>query len=110
MKNVAIDGAAIKDKETFHRVFAEAFGFPSFYGNNLDAWIDCMSSLDDPNAEMSSIHVARGEQLLINLSSASTFKAQSPELWQAFLECVAFVNWRRTENAESPLLILSAYA
>ncbi len=31
----------------FHETFAREFGFPSFYGKNMNAWIDCMTSLDN---------------------------------------------------------------
>ncbi|MCA9610738.1 MAG: barstar family protein [Myxococcales bacterium] len=34
---VAIPTRRIVDWDTFHDVFAEAFGFPGFYGRNLDA-------------------------------------------------------------------------
>jgi RNAse (barnase) inhibitor barstar len=52
---VRIDTTKIRDWASFHEVFSEAFGFPDFYGRNMDAWIDCMTSLDDPAAGMSRI-------------------------------------------------------
>ncbi|MDZ4753789.1 MAG: barstar family protein [Phycisphaerae bacterium] len=30
--------------------FAETFGFPGFYGRNMNAWNDCMTFLDGPDA------------------------------------------------------------
>ena len=42
-KNVQIDGSAISDWNSFHDIFAAAFGFPAFYGRNMNAWIDCMT-------------------------------------------------------------------
>jgi hypothetical protein len=50
---VRIDASRITDQATFHSVFAEAFGFPGFYGQNMDAWIDCMTHLDDPSSGLS---------------------------------------------------------
>ncbi len=32
-----IDANEITDKNSFHAVFASAFGFPEFYGRNMDA-------------------------------------------------------------------------
>jgi len=33
-------------------VFAESFGFPGFHCRKMgDAWIDCMTYLDDPSGE-----------------------------------------------------------
>jgi RNAse (barnase) inhibitor barstar len=38
----------ISDWKSFHAEFRRVFGFPEFYGHNMDAWIDCMTSLDEP--------------------------------------------------------------
>lgn len=45
---VAIPADLIVGWESFHDVFAETLGFPAFYGRNMDAWIDCMTSADEP--------------------------------------------------------------
>lgn len=45
---LAIQLDEIKDWPTFHDVFQRTLGFPDFYGRNMDAWIDCMTSLDAP--------------------------------------------------------------
>ncbi len=47
MAVVRLDCDRITDWESFHSLFAEVFGFPDFYGRNMNAWIDCMSYLDD---------------------------------------------------------------
>ena len=54
---VIIDTARINDWDSFHTIFAEAFGFPGFYGRNMDAWIDCLTSLDTPEDALSTICV-----------------------------------------------------
>lgn len=54
MTVVKLDTRPITDWLTFHTVFAKSFGFPGFYGRNMNAWIDCMTSLDDPSAGMTS--------------------------------------------------------
>ena len=53
---IALDTGRITDRDTFHTVFAEAFGFPDFYGRNMNAWIDCITCLDDPDAGMTTVH------------------------------------------------------
>jgi hypothetical protein len=110
MKKVIVDGAAIVDEPSFHKVFSEAFGFPGFYGNNLNAWIDCMSYLDDPQSGMSTVRIESGDTLTIVVENATQFKTNCPDLWLAFLECVAFVNWRRIEQGDEAILAVSAYA
>ena len=106
---VEINCNQITDRESLHNVFAAAFGFPVIYGRNMDAWIDCLTCLDDPSAGMTSIHVNPGEILPLALHNASDFKARCPELFTAVVECAAFVNWRRIEKGEPAVLALSFY-
>lgn len=40
-----IDCAAICDRESLHRTFAEALCFPAWYGKNLDAMYDCLAEV-----------------------------------------------------------------
>ena len=55
-KKVNIDPRRITDTDSFHAVLAKTLGFPYFYGKNLNAWIDCMTSLDMPSHGMTSFH------------------------------------------------------
>ena len=43
MVEVTIELSEIRDRESFHSVFAEAMGFPAGYGRNLNAWVDSMT-------------------------------------------------------------------
>ena len=45
MDVTVIDCAGIFTREDLHRVFAQALQFPHWYGNNLDALHDCLTSL-----------------------------------------------------------------
>ena len=102
-----VDCGAITDWSSFHAVFAKAFGFPDFYGRNMDAWIDCMSSLDDPGEGMSKVHCALGGVLTLQLTNVKSFKLRCPEQYAAIVECSAFVNWRRNQNGQASVLALS---
>jgi hypothetical protein len=104
---VRLDTRLIKDWKTFHNVFQEAFGFPSFYGQNMDAWIDCMTSLDDSDAQLSTTRVEPGEVLVLQLDHVNDFCERCPEQYRAIVECSAFVNWRRIEAGGSAVLALS---
>ena len=90
-------------------MFAETFGFPAFYGRNMDAWTDCMTSLDDPDAGLSTVQVPKGEVLTIQFGDADDFAKRCLEQYTAIIECSAFVNWRRLEVGEKPVLALSFY-
>lgn len=104
---VKLDTSRITDWETFHSVFAETFGFPLFYGRNMNAWIDCMTYLDDPDAGMTTVHAAPGGVITLQLGNVDEFALRCPELYEAIVECSAFVNWRRIELGEPPVLALS---
>lgn len=47
MKEITIDCSGIENPRQLHRAFAEAFPFPQWYGNNLDALHDCLTSLPE---------------------------------------------------------------
>ncbi|HEU4339474.1 MAG TPA: barstar family protein [Planctomycetota bacterium] len=107
---VVIDCRAITNRETFHDVFTRALGFPDFYGRNMDAWNDCMTYLDDPEAGMSAVHVPRGGFLTLQLDHVQDFKKRCPELYTDVIECSAFVNWRRMEQGHEAILVLSFHS
>lgn len=92
-----IDLGNIHDWGSFHDEFQRVFGFPEFYGRNMDAWVDCMSS----------IQCEKGKTVTIELGDVSVFKMQHPELFLAIVECSSFVNWRLIEAGEPPVLSLS---
>jgi RNAse (barnase) inhibitor barstar len=104
---VKIDAAHIVDWESFHNVFAKAFGFPDFYGRNMNAWVDCMTSLDDADAGMTSVHCTSGAVVTIVLDHAADFATRCPELYATLIECAAFVNWRRVERGYPAVLALA---
>lgn len=104
MKTVPIDASQIADWPSFYDAFAKAFGFPEFFGRNMDAWIDCMTNLDE---EFNAIQVEPGDLVCISLEGAAEFKVRCPEQYEAFVECAAFVNWRRIEVGDPPILVLS---
>jgi hypothetical protein len=106
---VKIDMCQIVDRYSLHSVFAEAFGFPEWYGRNMNAWIDCMSSLDYPDDELSEVKCQVGNIVVLQLENADAFAARAPELFQELIDCVALVNWRRIERSESAILALSYY-
>jgi Barstar (barnase inhibitor) len=102
----AIPVDEIQDWPTFHDVFQRAMDFPSFYGRNMDAWVDCMTSLDAPEDGMTTVSVDRGGLPVLEVDNAPGFERKCPEQYRALLECTAFVNFRRREVGEAPVLAL----
>jgi len=99
----------IVDWDSFHAIFSNEFGFPDFYGRNMNAWIDCMTSIDCPDDGMTRIHAPPGGVVVIQLDYVKDFARRCPELYNAIIECSAFVNYRRGEQQERPVLALSFF-
>jgi len=99
---VRIDLSTITDWDSFFDVFSHQLGFPDLFGRNMDAWIDCMTYLDEPDAGMTSVHVTPGQVLVLLLDNVCEFRVRCPEQYAALIECSAFVNWRRMERREPP--------
>jgi hypothetical protein len=68
------------------------------------------TSLDDPAAALSTVHVAHGEVVSLVIENATEFKRLCPKEFVDLLECSAFVNWRRIEQGHAPVLALALYA
>jgi RNAse (barnase) inhibitor barstar len=106
MPIVRIDARRIHDSDTLHSVFAESLGFPAFYGRNMNAWIDCMSYLDNPDAGMTTVHGTASDPVVLHIEHINSL---ANELYTEIVDCAAFVNWRRLENSEPAILCLSFY-
>ena len=110
ISNVTIDCDEIVDCDAFHSVFAQKLGFPDYYGRNIDAWIDCMTSVDAPGDGLTTVHCEKGSIFTIDLLNIKDLKRRQPDIHEAILACSAFVNWRRIEAGEKAVLALSYYA
>src|SRR4029453_9462823 len=104
MPIVRIDARRITNWDTFHQVFAEAFGFPDFYGRNMNAWIDCMTSLDAPEDGLTTVHGSSTDLVILQIDHGTSL---SNDLFEAITECSGFVNWGKREVGEPAILMLS---
>jgi len=105
MATVRLDTSGISDWDSFHTTCREVFGFPDFYGMNMNAWIDCLTYLDLGDG-MSRFELAPGEILNIEVTHTQSFNSRAPEIFDALVECTAFVNQRHIEAGKPPLLHL----
>lgn len=106
MKSVKIDCSSINDWDSFHSLFQTTMGFPDFYGNNMNAWIDCMTYLDEDDG-MSLVKVEKGTVLVLELENSKKLKEQHRDIYDALVECSSFVNYRRIDLGEPAVLALS---
>jgi len=103
---VSIDCDKITDWQSLHQEFARVFGFPDFYGENMNAWIDCLTDLD-ADTGMTTIHCDPGSIVVLELMNVKSFRQRCTDQYAAVIECAAFVNWRRLEKGEPAVLALS---
>lgn len=106
MRTVIVPVEKISDWPDFHDTFQRELGFPDFYGRNMDAWIDCMTSVDAPSEGLSTVSVERGEILVLRIDEPFDFRRRCPAQYDALVECTAVVNFRRIEAGEPPVLAM----
>jgi Barstar (barnase inhibitor) len=105
MPIVRIDASQLRDWDAFHTIFASAFGFPDFYGRNMNAWIDCMTDLGHPENGMTTVHGSETDPVVVNLTN--TDRAPK-EILDALVDCAASVN-RRSIDAGEPVVLILAF-
>src|SRR5258705_9310751 len=105
MATVRLETSTISDWDSFHKTCQRVFGFPDFYGMNMNAWIDCLTYLDEGDG-MSRFHLSPGEKLIIEVVDSDSFKSRLPDIFDALVECTDAVNRRYLEDAKAPLLSL----
>lgn len=106
MRTVTIPVEKIVDWPSFHETFQSELGFPDFYGRNMDAWIDCMTSVDTASDGMTTVTAQPGELLVLRIDDPFDFRRRCPEQYDALVECTAFVNFRRVKVGQPPVLAL----
>ena len=99
MPRIVLPTSEIRNEKTFHAVCQRVFGFPDFYAHTMDAWVDCLSCLDDPAADMSSFTLAPGELLVIVVPNSGGLK---DEIFTALIDGTIAVNTRFVERGKPP--------
>ena len=105
MAIVCLDGKKITTWDAFHDECKAALGFPDFYGRNMDAWIDCLSTLRDGDG-MTKFKLGPHELLELRISHSETLKRQAPDILGVLEECTEAVDDRYRENGEQSALQL----
>lgn len=87
---ITLETDHITDWDSFHGSCQEVFGFPDFYGRNMDAWIDCVSYLDVDD-RMSNLRLSEGDMLNILVKDSKAFRQRVPEIFDSLVDCTEFV-------------------
>lgn len=104
---IRIDARRLADAAGLHAALDEAFGFAPGYGQNLDALVDCLTHLDDPHARTSRVQVLPGQVALLVLEHTHDLGKPAAAQVKALADVVAFVNWRRLERRQPPVLAVA---
>jgi RNAse (barnase) inhibitor barstar len=106
MPTVCLDGEKITTWDAFHSESQAVFGFPGFYGRNIDAWIDCLSTLREEDG-MTKFMLGPYETLEIEVPHSDALRQQAPEIVRALKEYTAIVNQLYIGNGGEPALGLA---
>ena len=77
-------------------------GLPGSYGDDMDAWIDCLSN----PATRTRVPVEPGDVLVIEIAKSIGFRGRCPEQFAELVEGAAYVNLRCIEEGQPPPLAL----
>jgi RNAse (barnase) inhibitor barstar len=106
MATARLNGELITNWDSFHTQCAAVFGFPDFYGNNMNAWVDCLSYLRDDDG-MSKFVLQPDEMLTIEVTHSDKLREAAPEIVDELQFCVAMINERCEDYEEAATLKLS---
>lgn len=95
MATHVIEATNIDSWPKFHDFFARHFDFPTYYGRNMNAWVDCMS---DP---------IESDVMTLLVENVAHLRTVSPDIYDALVECTAFINWRYTKDGGRPHIALA---
>jgi Barstar (barnase inhibitor) len=104
---VELSGTELIGAAAFHETFSRVFGFLEGYGRNMDAWIDCMGYLRDPDIRMTKFYVGKHETLTLLIRDYETLRDGAPKQWAGLIECSAVVNRREIEAGHAPVLAMA---
>ena len=105
MASAELNGALILDFDTFHGECKKVLGFPDFYANTMDAWVDCLSYLRDEDG-MTKFRLKPNELLEIVVKDSATMRQRAPDLLDEMTFCIAGINERYEDYGEKPALAL----
>ena len=100
MPTAHLNGEHITDWDSFHTECAAAFGFPEFYGRNMNAWVDCLSYLRDDDG-MSKFRLKDNEILHVEVQHSDKLRQHLPEILEELEFCIAAINERYEDYGEA---------
>jgi hypothetical protein len=106
MPTASLNGELITDWDSFHDQCITVFGFPDFYGRNLNAWVDCLSYLRDDEG-MCKFVLKENDVLTIEVLHSEKLRQAAPDILDELQMLVAMINERCEDYEEAATLKLS---
>ena len=103
MVRLVIDFLKIKTVDNFHDEMKKLFGFPDFYGRNIHALIDCLTSLRYPEDGMTSVNIDKNSAVLLEVRNLDYTKY---DLIEMLFSSVQYVNFRCKYMEDEPLIFI----
>jgi RNAse (barnase) inhibitor barstar len=97
-----LDFSGISTIREIHLYLKEIFGFPDFYGKNIHALIDCLSSLRSPEDGMVSINIEKNQFLLLRIRNVPDL-----EIFHMVLLAIEEVNKRHLYVLGNSCILIS---
>jgi RNAse (barnase) inhibitor barstar len=91
-----VDGASMGDRDGLFDEFAAALEFPSWFGRNWDAFLDCLRDLS----------WLRGRGVIVLWRRAGTFASVAPQAWRDANNVIDQAIASRVEIGLPPLYVL----
>lgn len=105
MPTVRLDAARITGWDSFHAECQREFGFPDYYANTMDAWVDCLGYLRDGEG-MTRFNLGDDEVLAVEIANSALLKQHLPDLLEELAFCIGGINERYEDYGEKPALKL----
>ena len=102
-KHKELEFVEIYNDLDFHKFLQKSFGFPNFYGNNINALIDCLSGLRYPDEGMISLNIDTDEILLLTIIK---FDSLESNLMKMFIRVIGEVNKRQIKKGNNIAILL----
>lgn len=100
-----LDGRALRSATLLHESLQTLFGFPTWYGHNWDALLDCLSSLGGGVDSLCRVFEGQLPRPVVVQITAFSLENADPAVLGEFLHAVATANARLAAHA-SPCRVL----
>ncbi|WP_228351000.1 MULTISPECIES: barstar family protein [Limnobaculum] len=102
-KTIILNLSDINDIDSLYKELALLFGFPDFFGRNVDAVIDCIFGVRYPEEGMTKINISKDGCLALKIKNFSN----APDIVkETIISIIEFVNYKYQFKEMNPAILL----